>query len=71
MRRPQPYSENPWQDRNPNPARFTTLSQLLEHLKGDYKPKCIQPGEDKEKALHYSGKYELAQQIIRMCSPEE
>ncbi len=53
------------------PAKYTTLSGLIDHLKGDYKPKCIQPGEDRDKAMHYSGQYDLAQKIIRLCSPED
>jgi hypothetical protein len=70
MRRHGPYPIDPWKAAS-SPSQFTTLSQLVEHLKANFQPKCIQPGEDKEKALHYSGKHELAQQIIRMCSPEE
>lgn len=50
--------------------KFTTLSQLIEHLEV-YQPRCIQPGDDKEAELHYSGQVTLAQKIIRMCSPEE
>lgn len=53
------------------PAKFTTLSSLIEYLKDSYPARCLQPGEDRDSALHYAGQHDLAQKVIRFCSPED
>jgi len=47
------------------------MAKLLDYLKKHFPPRCIQPGEDRDKAMFYAGQQALAEKIRREFGDEE
>lgn len=45
-----------------HPTPHRALEEVLKKVDA-FKPRCIQPGEDRDKALFYAGQCDLAQKI--------
>lgn len=53
-----------------SPDAYRTIQDVLEALEA-FQPRCLRPGQDRDEALFYAGKVELAAKIRSIIEREE